>query len=117
MIRFIGRQASLAFTALFLGGALLLPYNGGYPLAYGLMGLSLIAVVALVFARERWEAGPAGWCLIAAFGLIAVAFVIDRDWQIMVNFVFLVAFVPLQSWLKRFAAQDSALVVALIAMA
>ncbi len=110
-------QLALALTALFLAGALLLPYNGGYVLAYVLMGLTILFVISLLIARGRWEIGAAGWCFMAAWALIAIAFTIDRDAPMMINFLFLVAVIPLSSWLRRFAAPDSSKVVALLAMA
>ncbi len=116
MIRTLPGQIALLLTALLLGGALVLPYNGGYVLAYALMALTIVLVLALVLAHGRWEIGPAGWCFIAAFALIALAFTIDRDWKMAVNFIFLLAFVSLTSWLRRFAAPDSAAVVSWLAL-
>jgi O-antigen ligase len=110
-------QLALALTALFVAATLVLPYNGGFVLAYALMVLTLVIVIALLFARGRWQIGPAGWCLLAAFALIAIAFSIDGDAPLMVNFIFLVAFVPLSSWLARYAAPDGAIVVAFVALA
>ena len=72
MIRSVGRQVGLFLTALFLGGTLVLPFNGGYVLAYALMVLTLLLVVGLIVARARWTIGPAGWCFIAAFVLVAL---------------------------------------------
>jgi O-antigen ligase len=116
MIRTVLNQIALFLTALFLGGTLILPFNGGYVLAYALMVLTLVVIVALLIARGRWSIGPAGWCFLAAFALIAIAFTIDGDAPLMVNFIFLLAFVPLSSWFSRFAAPDSAAVVSWLAL-
>ena len=116
MIRTFFHQVALALTALFLAATLILPYNGGYPLAYGLMGLSLVLIVALLVMRAHWELGPAGWCFIGAFGLLTVAFGATGNWPFLMNFVFLLAFIPLSSWFGRFAAPDSARVVSLLAL-
>ncbi len=110
-------QAGLFLTALFLGGTLVLPFNGGYVLAYALMALTLLLIVGLAIARARWRIGPAGWCFIAAFALIAIAFSLNGDAPLMVNFVFLLAFIPLFSWFSRYAAPDSAVVVSWVALA
>ena len=117
MIRSVGRQVGLFLTALFLGGTLVLPFNGGYVLAYALMVLTLLLVVGLIVARARWTIGPAGWCFIAAFVLVAIAFSLNGDAPLMVNFSFLLAFIPLFSWFSRYAAPDSAVVVSWVAFA
>jgi O-antigen ligase len=116
MIRSFFGQAALLLTALFIGATLVLPFNGGYVLAYALMALTLVVIVALLIARGRWAVGPAGWCFIGAFALMAVALAVNNDAPLMVNFVFLLAFVPLSSWFSRFAAPDSAMVVSWIAL-
>jgi O-antigen ligase len=116
MIRFVFGQVALALTALFLGGTLVLPYNGGYVLAYALMVLTLVLVVSLIIARGRWTIDAAGWCFIIAFACVGLAFTIDGDAPLMVNFLFLLAFIPLSSWLSRFAAPDSAAVISWIAL-
>jgi O-antigen ligase len=110
-------QFALALTVLFLSATLVLPYNGGFVLAYALMALTLVIAIALLLARGRWQVGPADWCFVVAFALIAIAFSIDGDAPLMVNFIFLLAFVPLSSWLARYAATDSAIVVAFVALA
>lgn len=115
-VKLIASQAALLLVALFVGATLVLPYNGGYVLAYVLMGLALVQLLALLAARGRWEMGAAGWCLVGAFVLIAIAFSLNRDAPMMVNFLFLVAIVPLTSWLARFAAPDSARIVSWLAL-
>lgn len=115
MIRFAFGQIALFLTALFLGATLVLPYNGGFVLAYALMALTIVLVLSLLVARGRWIIGGAGWCFLGAFALIAVAFTIDRDAKMIVNFVFLLAFIPLTSWFARFAAPDSAAVFSWVA--
>ncbi len=117
MMRSVAGQAGLFLTGLFVGGTLVLPFNGGYVLAYVLMGLTLVLTAGLILARARWTIGPAGWCLIAAFALIAVAFSINGDAPLMVNFIFLLAFIPLSNWFSRQAAPDSAIVVSWVAFA
>jgi O-antigen ligase len=116
MIRSFFGQIALFLTALFLGGTLVLPFNGGYVLAYALMALTVLLTVSLVLARGRWTIGAAGWCFIAAFALIAIVFSLNGDAPLMVNFVFLLAFVPLVSWFSRHAAPDSAAVVSWLAL-
>ncbi len=116
MIRTILHQTALALTSLFLAMLLVLPYNGGYPLAYALMGMSILLTLALLATRERWHIGVAGWCFLGAYALMAVAMLLDNDPYSIVMFVFLPVFVPLASWLRRFAAPDSAVVVSLLAM-
>jgi len=116
VIRSLAGQIALLLTALFLGGALVLPYNGGFVLAYALMALTIVLVLSLLVVRGRWEIGAAGWCFMAAFALIATAFSVNGDWKMAVNFIFLLAFVPLASWLRRFAAPDSAVVVSWLAL-
>lgn len=115
MIRNIATQAGLILTALFLGGTLVLPFNGGYVLAYALIGLTLLLTLGLVIARGRWTVDAAGWCFLAAFALIAIAFTIDGDAAVMANFAFFLAFVPLSSWLRRQASPDSAAMVSWVA--
>jgi O-antigen ligase len=115
MIRSIANQLALVLTAVFLGGTLVLPFNGGYVLAYALMALTIVIVVSLLVARARWSVGPAGWCFLAAFALIALAFGLNGDLAISVNFIMLLAFVPLSSWFSRYAAPDSAIVVSWVA--
>jgi hypothetical protein len=117
MMGSVARQVGLFLTALFMGGTLVLPFNGGYVLAYVLMGLTLMLTAGLLVARARWTIGPAGWCLIAAFALIAIAFSLNGDAPLMVNFIFLLAFIPLSSWFSRHAARDSAIVVSWVAFA
>jgi O-antigen ligase len=115
MIRSIANQLALVLTAVFLGGTLVLPFNGGYVLAYALMALTIVIVVSLLVARAPWSVGPAGWCFLAAFALIALAFGLNGDLAISVNFIMLLAFVPLSSWFSRYAAPDSAIVVSWVA--
>lgn len=115
MIRTVFGQIGLFLTALFLGATLVLPFNGGYVLAYALMGLTLLMAVGLVGARARWSIGAAGWCFLAAFALLAITFSLNGDAALAVNFIFLLAFVPLVSWLSRYAAPDSAVVVSWVA--
>ena len=115
MINRVFAQIGLFLTALFLGATLVLPFNGGYVLAYALMALTIVISVGLLAGRARWHLGPAGWCFIAAFALIAIAFSLNGDAPLMVNFIFLLAFVPLVSWFSRYAAPDSAVVVAWVA--
>jgi O-antigen ligase len=115
MIRSIANQLALVLTAVFLGGTLVLPFNGGYVLAYALMALTIVIVVSLLVARARWSEGPAGWCFLMAFALIALAFGLNGDLAISVNFIMLLAFVPLSSWFSRYAAPDSAIVVSWVA--
>jgi O-antigen ligase len=117
MIRSLFGQAGLFLTALFLGATLVLPFNGGYVLAYALIILTLPLIVGLLAARARWTLGPAGWCFLAAFALIAIAFVLNGDAPMMVNFAFLIAFIPLSNWFSRYAAPDSAAVVSWAAFA
>ena len=116
MIRTLFGQIALVLTALFLGATLALPYNGGYVLAYALMALTLVMVIMLAVARGKWSIGAAGWCFIVAFALIGLAFSVDGEAQMMVNFLFLIAFVPLSSWLSRYAQPDSAAVVSWVAL-
>jgi O-antigen ligase len=116
MIRSVFGQLALVITALFLGGTLVLPFNGGYVLAYALMALTLVLTLSLLIARGRWIIGPAGWCFLAAFALIAIVFSINGDAPLMVNFIFLLAFMPLSSWFSRYAAPDSAAVVSWLAL-
>lgn len=115
MINRVFAQIGLFLTALFLGATLVLPFNGGYVLAYALMALTIVISVGLLAGRARWQLGPADWCFIAAFALIAIAFSLNGDAPLMVNFIFLLAFVPLVSWFSRYAAPDSAVVVAWVA--
>ena len=117
MIRTIFSQIGLFLTALFLGATLVLPFNGGYVLAYALMALTIVLIAGLLAARARWSIGPAGWCFLAAFVLIGTAFSFNGDALVTVNFIFLLAFVPLVSWFGRQAAPDSAAVVSWTAFA
>lgn len=117
MIRRIANQFALFLTAVFLGGTLVLPFNGGYVLAYALMALTILIVASLLVARAQWSIGATGWCFLAAFALIAVAFSLNGDAAVTVNFVMLLAFVPLSSWFARYAAPDSAKVVSWVAFA
>ncbi|HZY66965.1 MAG TPA: O-antigen ligase family protein [Devosia sp.] len=116
MIRSAGTQVAFFLTALFLGATLVLPFNGGYVLAYALMALTLIITLALLVARGRWMIGAAGWCFIGAFALVAIAFSLNGDGAMAFNFVFLLAFIPLSSWLARHAGPDSAAIVAWLAL-
>jgi O-antigen ligase len=115
MIRAIFSQLGLFLTALFIGATLVLPFNGGYVLAYALMALTLLLVAGLLIARARWSIGPAGWCFLIAFALIGLAFSLNGDAAVSVNFIFLLAFIPLASWFSRYAAPDSAAVVSWLA--
>lgn len=115
MIPRVFNQIALFLTALFLSATLVLPYNGGFVLAYALMALTIVLVLSLLAARGRWTMGAAGWCFLGAFALIAIAFTIDGDAKMMVNFIFLLAFIPLVSWLARYASPDSAAVVSWVA--
>jgi O-antigen ligase len=115
MIRSIANQLALFLTSIFLGGTLVLPFNGGYVLAYALMALTILIIVSLLIARARWNIGVAGWCFLVAFGLIAIAFSFNGDAAVTVNFIMLLAFVPLSSWFARFCAPDSAVVVSWVA--
>ena len=115
MIGSLFGQIGLFLTALFLGATLVLPFNGGYVLAYALMALTVLLVIGLVAARTRWVIGPAGWCFIAAFVLIGIAFSIHGDALMAVNFAFLLAFIPLVNWFSRYAAPDSAVMVSWVA--
>jgi len=117
MIRSIANQFALILTAVFLGGTLVLPFNGGYVLAYALMALTILIVASLLVARAQWRIGAAGWCFLAAFALIAVAFSLNGDAAVTVNFIMLLAFVPLSSWFARYAAPDSAKIVSWVAFA
>ena len=117
MIRSIANQFALILTAVFLGGTLVLPFNGGYVLAYALMALTILIVASLLVARAHWSIGAAGWCFLAAFALIAVAFSLNGDAAVTVNFIMLLAFVPLSSWFSRYAAPDSAKIVSWVAFA
>ena len=115
LVRSFFGQLALLLTAIFLSGTLVLPFNGGYVLAYALMALTLAIVVSLMVARARWSIGAAGWCFLAAFVLIAIAFGLNGDLAVSVNFIMLLAFVPLSSWFGRYAAPDSAKVVSWVA--
>jgi O-antigen ligase len=115
MIRSIANQFALFLTSVFLGGTLVLPFNGGYVLAYALMALTILIMVSLLIARARWSIGVAGWCFLVAFALIAIAFSFNGDAAVTVNFIMLLAFVPLSSWFARFSAPDSAVVVSWVA--
>ena len=81
----------------------------------GKPGVRAGAALGLVVARARWSIGVAGWCFIAAFALIAIAFSLNGDAALMVNFAFLLVFIPLVSWFSRYAAPDSAIVVSWVA--
>lgn len=109
-------RAGWLLSALLLVGALTLPYVGGYPLAYVLMALTLVATLLLLVHTRRLEMSPAGICLTLAVGLIAVAFTLTGAIALTVNFIFLLAFVPLSNWFARFASPRAAAIVGWLAL-
>jgi O-antigen ligase len=106
--------AGLASALLF--GALVLPYPGGYPLAYLLMALSLLLGLWLLPARIVPRPDAAGWMLLAAFALIGIAFLATGNPALVVNFAMFVVFVPLAAALSRQARPGNATRVAVLAL-
>lgn len=111
-IALIGR----GLTAAIIVGALVLPYPGGYPLAYLLIVASLLLCLWLLPARVAPALEPAGWLFVAALALIAIAFVANDDLALAANFAMFAVFAPLVTALSRNAGPDNAMHVARLAL-
>lgn len=89
------RKTGTTLGAAVAGSALLLPYVGGFPAAYLMMALTVLLVLWLILARQKLTVGVEGWCLLAAVGLLAVAFAATGSIAYIANFAMLVLAIPL----------------------
>lgn len=101
---------------LLLAGTLVLPYPGGYPLAYLLIVASLLLAVWLFAAGIPPRPGPAGWMLLAALALLGTAFAVTGELALLVNFLMFAVFWPLAAALARFARPGNARQVGVLAL-
>jgi O-antigen ligase len=108
-------------AGLLLLGGLVLPYVGGYPLAYVLIALTLVSTLWLVVANGRPSGGPATTLFLLAWLLMAIAFAVTarapRDVSYVLNFAMFVFYAPLCGALARFGGRHNATVVALLCLA
>lgn len=117
------RLFGTAGAAALLIGTLLLPFVGGYPLAYLLMLMALLLIGYWLAARPRLaELGePAGLLSAAAFLLIALALAATArapaDLIYAFNFTLFALFPPLRAAMARFAAPGNSAIVAWLALA
>lgn len=110
------RAVGLGLVALLLVGALVLPFVGGYPLAYALMALTLLLTVWQLFTG-RIRLTPAAVLFGTAFLLLAVAFATTGDLRYALNFSMFLFYAPLAAALGRFSSPRSATIVAILALA
>lgn len=116
-----GLIARYAVHALLLA-ALVLPFVGGFPLAYLILLLTIILASCWLSSRPRWEelTEPSGVVLAASFCLVAVALVVTAEQPGDILFVF--NFLPfalyplLRAALGRFAWSGGSLRVAQAAL-
>jgi O-antigen ligase len=108
-------------AAALLAGTLVLPFVGGYPLAYLLMLASLLLIGWWLASRPgRAElAEPGGLMALAGFGLIAVALLVTADAAgdalYAVNFLMLALYPLLRAAMARLASPRGSSRVALLA--
>lgn len=110
------QHAGTGLSVAILIGGLVLPYVGGYPLAYSLIIASLLLSVSLLPARIAPVLEPTGWTLAAALALLAVAFAVNDDLPFAANFAMFAIFAPLATALSRGAGPDNAGHVARLAL-
>ncbi|MDP1730777.1 MAG: O-antigen ligase family protein [Devosia sp.] len=108
--------AGRGLTWALLLGTLVLPYPGGYPLAYFLILVSLLLCLWLLPARIVPRLEPAGLMFLGAFVLIAIAFLATGSLALVTNFAMFVVFVPLAAALARNASPGGAVLVARLAL-
>lgn len=117
------RLIGAAGAAALLTGTLLLPFVGGYPLAYLLMLTALLLIGWWLVAGPRLSElrEPAGLLSAAAFLLIAVALAATArapaDLLYAFNFTLFALFPPLRAAMARFAAPGNSAIVAWLALA
>jgi O-antigen ligase len=116
-----GLIARYALWALLLA-ALVLPFVGGFPLAYFILLLALILAACWLLSRPRWVelAEPSGMMLAASFCLIAAALAASaerpEDILFAFNFVFFALYPLLRAAVGRFASPGGSLQVAQAAL-
>ena len=102
---------------------LVLPFVGGFPLAYVAMLLSVLSILWWLCNRPRWrELGDAGGLMtLGAFVLIAIAFAFSAkqpgDMIFCLNFALLALYPLIRASVSRFAAPRNSLWVGLLALA
>jgi O-antigen ligase len=103
----------------FVFGATVLPYVGGFPLAYALMLLAVVLTVrwGLTLRRDSWVLEPAAVMFALAYLLLAVAFLANardaEDAGTALNFLLLLIFYPLVLMLRHARPGNGALRVAI----
>lgn len=119
----IGRKAPTVLVAVLLIGTLVLPYVGGFPLAYVLIGATAGLLGWLALVRGPWHLrGEFGLGLVATgFGILALSFVISmrtpKDLAYILNFLPFLLVLPLAGALSTRADKGHALTVANYALA
>ncbi len=113
--------SGLLLVAALLLCALVLPYVGGYPLAYVMMGLSIVTSLWLIVARKAPELSPTTVLFSVAWLLILVAYAITaqepRDLSYVLNFAMFLFYAPLAAAFSRYGTPRNARIVASLALA
>ncbi len=114
------RRLGIAAAAPLIFGALVLPYVGGYPLAFLLIGLSVLLVLWTAFDGWKVHLDPASVFFLLAWTLITVAFAVSakapRDLIYVVNFLMLLVFAPLRAALAQLSSAGSVRITAVLAL-
>jgi len=122
MIGAAGLIARYALHALLLA-ALVLPFVGGFPLAYVIVLLAIILMACWLSSRPRWAelTEPSGGMLVTAFCFVAAALAITAeragDILFVFNFLLFALYPLLRAALARFAWPGASLRVAQAALA
>src|SRR5690606_4600612 len=117
-----GLIARYALHALLLA-ALVLPFVGGFPLAYVIVLLAIILMACWLSSRPRWAelTEPSGGMLVTAFCFVAAALAITAeragDILFVFNFLLFALYPLLRAALARFAWPGASLRVAQAALA
>jgi O-antigen ligase len=121
MSGFLTAALRRVLVPLLLLASLLLPYVGGDPLAYPIIVVVLLIVIAHFFLPKPLVFDPASGWFLASFVLIAIVFVITNrpgtsDAMYTFNFSMFVLFAPLTAGLLRVARPGNARWVADLAL-
>ncbi len=109
----IGRGLSLGLV----GGALVLPYAGGFPLAYVLLLLALALTAWWPFAARPTAPGRAEALMLGAFLVLAAAFLATGDVPSLIRFLVLLLAWPLTAALHTLAPRNGSALVGRLALA
>lgn len=108
-------------VAVLLLATFVFPYVGGAVTAYVLIGLSLLLIIWNLVRPPRLAFDPGAWMFLAAWVLIAVAFMLTnqpgrQDYLLSINFAMFALYPLLANALQRFARPGNSLHVAILSL-